>query len=517
MKKLTDYTSYADAQKHCTTDRLWELFDGNREHFNIAHECVDRHANGDKIAIVVAHANGSEQVITFKSLSRLSSRFAHLLVTRGVQPGDRVAVMLEPSLAFYVAMFGAIKAGAIAVPLFTLFGPDGIRLRVEDCKPRMLITNAEKAPVCTGIDGVEVFIADESFMPQLSPFSDTFMVVTGAEDDAIYQYTSGTTRELPAAVKHKQRALVTLMLAALYGTGIRPGDRFFCPSSPAWGHGLWHGTLAPLALGVTIGAYSGKFDAGRLLKALQHGCFNNISAAATHFRMMRNSGLSGKYKYFLEKVSFTGEPMDSETEDFVKATFGRPVCSMYGTTEIGVILVNYPGAADFKVKRGSLGKAIPGGQVEVQDPSGEPCAPGVVGELKIWRGGVWVATKDLGKVDEDGYYFHAGRADDVIISAGWTMSAVEIEDAVLKHPDVLEAAAIGVADELRGQVVKAFVVTGRQGSDVFAKEIQDLVRSRLSQHEYPRHVVFVSELPKTPAGKVHRKVLRDRELKPVSV
>jgi acetyl-CoA synthetase len=232
---------------------------------------------------------------------------------------------------------------------------------------------------------------------------------------------------------------------------------------------------------------------------------------------MRNSGAADKYKYYLEKVSFTGEPMDSETEDFVRATFGRPVCSMYGTTEIGVILVNYPGATDFKVKPGSLGKPIPGGRVDVQDPEGKTCAPGVVGELKIWRNDAWVPTKDLGKVDQDGYFFHAGRADDVIISAGWTMSAVEIEDAVLKHPDVREAAAIGVADELRGQVVKAFVVTEREGSDAFTKEIQDLVRSRLSQHEYPRHVVFVSDLPKTPAGKVHRKVLRDRERQPASV
>lgn len=517
MTQLTDYTSFADAQTHCSSEKLWALFDGDRESFNIATECVDRHASSDRVAIVVAHANGGEEVITFKTLSRLSSRFAHLLVARGIRPGDRVAVMLEPSMAFYVAIFGAIKTGAIAVPLFTLFGPDGIRLRVEDCKPRILVTNAEKAPVSAGIDGVQVLIADEGFLQTLSPFPDVYQVRTRADDDAIFQYTSGTTRELPAAVKHKQRALVTLMLAALYGTGIRPGDRFFCPSSPAWGHGLWHGTLAPLALGVTIGAYSGKFDAARLLKALQHGRFNNISAAATHYRMMRNSGAAAKYKYYLEKVSFTGEPMDSETEDFVQATFGRSVCSMYGTTEIGVILVNYPGAADFKVKPGSLGKPIPGGRVDVQDPAGNTCPTGVVGELKIWRGGVWVPTKDLGKVDDDGYFYHAGRADDVIISAGWTMSAVEIEDAVLKHPDVREAAAIGVADELRGQVVKAFVVTERAGSDAFTKEIQDLVRSRLSQHEYPRHVVFVADLPKTPAGKVHRKVLRDREPKVANV
>jgi len=188
------------------------------------------------------------------------------------------------------------------------------------------------------------------------------------------------------------------------------------------------------------------------------------------------------------------------------------VCSMYGTTEIGVILVNYPGARDFTVKSGSLGKPIPGGRVEVQDPAGHPCPPNVMGELKVWRRDTWIPTKDLARVDDDGYFFHGGRADDVIISAGWTMSAIEIEDAILKHPAVQEAAAIGVPDALRGQVVKAFVVARRPGDDALVEEIQALVRERLSAHEYPRQVAFVGELPKTPAGKVHRKILREREL-----
>jgi acetyl-CoA synthetase len=173
--------------------------------------------------------------------------------------------------------------------------------------------------------------------------------------------------------------------------------------------------------------------------------------------------------------------------------------------------VSYPGAPDFAVKPGSLGKPIPGGRIEVHDATGRPCAPGVVGELKVWRRGQWIATKDLGRTDEDGYFYHAGRADDVIISAGWTMSAVEIEDAILKHREVREAAAIGVPDPLRGQVVKAFVVADRPGDEAFRQEIQDLVRQRLSQHEYPRQIEFVAELPKTPAGKVNRKILRTKE------
>jgi acetyl-CoA synthetase len=227
--------------------------------------------------------------------------------------------------------------------------------------------------------------------------------------------------------------------------------------------------------------------------------------------MIRNSGAAADHRYSLQKASFTGEPIDSETASFMQALFGLPLCSMYGTTEIGVILVSYPGAADFAVKPGSLGKPIPGGRVEVHDPEGNPCPPGVMGEMKVWRRGSWIATKDLGRIDEDGYFFHGGRADDVIISAGWTMSAVEIEDAILKHPDVRETGAIGVPDQLRGQVVKAFVVAERKGDETFAREIQDLVRQRLSQHEYPRLVEFVAELPKTPAGKVNRKILRTRE------
>jgi acetyl-CoA synthetase len=190
---------------------------------------------------------------------------------------------------------------------------------------------------------------------------------------------------------------------------------------------------------------------------------------------------------------------------------------MYGTTEIGVCLVSYPGAQDFPVKAGSLGKPVPGLRVEVQDPQGNPCAPGVTGELKLWRRSEWVATKDLGRVDEDGYFWHGGRADDVIISAGWTIGAVEVEDAILKHPDVKEAAAIGVPDDLRGLVVKAFVVSDRPGGDTFIQEIQDGVRSRLSQHEYPRQVEFVAELPKTPAGKIHRKKLREQEAANASI
>ncbi|QDK34625.1 acyl-CoA synthetase [Sphingomonas sp. IC081] len=516
MVKLTDLSSYADAQAHASSAALWELFDGDRDVLNIAHECITRHADGSgRAAVRIAHADGRDEILSFDLIAAGAARFAHWLDAEGVQPGERIAFMLEPSLPFYVCLFGAMQTGAISVPLFTLFGPDALKLRIDDCKPSILVTNAEKAELARGAvtaeNGLRVIVADEGLLDEIAKFPATYAPKTRAGDLAVFQYTSGTTRELPEAVKHTHKALVTLMFAALYGTGIRPGDAFFCPSSPAWGHGLWHGTLAPLGLGVTTGTFAGRFDPVRLMKALDDYGITNMSAAATHYRMMKNSGAAGDYAFHFRKLSYTGEPIDPATLEWIDETFRVPVCSMYGTTEIGVVLVNYPGAADFTVKPGSLGKAVPGQKLEVQRADGTPTAPGEIGELMLWRGGAWMTTKDRAKIDDEGYFYHCGRADDVIISAGWTMSAVEIENTMLRHDNVLECGVIGVPDAQRGQVVKAFVVADRAGDDGFVKELQDFTRERLAQHEFPRIVEFVDELPKNPAGKVHRKMLRDRE------
>ena len=385
----------------------------------------------------------------------------------------------------------------------------------------MLITSTEKKSVCDNLKDTKICVFNEDHFKKIQNFPTTIELNSKSSDLAVFQYTSGTTRELPEAVKHSHQTLVTLMVAALYGTGIRKGDRFMCPSSPAWGHGLWHGTFAPMALGLTIGTYSGKFFPEILLNGIVNHSFTNISAAATHYRMIRTSPqisnltfserieLSSKLK--LNKLSYTGEPLDDETELFINKFFNLDACSIYGTTEIGVVLVNYPGCDDFIVKAKSLGKPTPGAFLQVQTNEGESSPTNSIGNLMVKRKGVWLATKDLAWIDDDGYFFHAGRADDVIISAGWTISAREIENAVLKHSDVLETAAIGVSDPIRGHVIKAFVVSKRAPNSDFISEIQAQVRNKLSQHTFPRIIEFVDELPKTPAGKVNRKILRDRE------
>ena len=502
---LLHQTSYSDALRDFRWGALWDLVDGDRSRLNLAHECVDRHP-ADATALRLQFADGRRAEHTFGELSAWSSRFANFLEAQGIARDDRVAIMLEPSLAFYGAVFGAIKRGAIAVPLFTLFGPDALALRVDDCTPRMLVVEKDAARWAAQFPGVRVVSVDDAFQSALAEHRATYVNSTSPDDLAVFQYTSGTTRELPEAVRHTHRSVVTLMVAALYGVGLKPGDRFFCPSSPAWGHGLWHGTIAPLSLGIAAGAYSGKFDPARVADALAAFQVTNFAAAPTVYRLLRETEISPKVA--VAKLSFTGEPMDARTWDFIEQRFGRAPCSMYGSTEVGVIVASYPGFHDFVPRAGALGKAAPGWEVAVIDEKDAPLPTDQLGDIAVRRRGEWFRVKDRGRMDADGYIHHAGRSDDVIISAGWTMSALEIERALLTHPDVVEAAVIGVPDTLRGQIPKAYVVTRRDGA-AFEAELQAHVQTRLSRHEYPRALAIVDALPKTPAGKINRKALRD--------
>jgi len=508
---IADIRNYPEALHAFSWDALWDLFDGTPERMNLAHECLDRHAGKDAraTAVSIKFADGRSEHHSFGDLSRLTGCFANWLVRRGVAKGERVAVILEPSLGFYVGLFGAVKRGAIGVPLFTLFGPEGLALRINDCKPKLILTHNDARDLAAQFPEAQVVQVNDAFWAELARESAGFESDTQASDLAVFQYTSGTTRELPEAVKHSHRAVVTLMIAALYGVGLAPGDNYFCPSSPAWGHGLWHGTIAPLALGIHIASYSGRFDPARIVEALEEFRIDNFAAAATVFRMVRNANLLEPGRIRLPKISFTGEPIDSSTARWVEETLGTPACSMYGTTEVGVLIVNYPGYSGYAPKPGSLGKPAPGWEVAIIDHEGNKLPPGESGEIAVKRKGEWFYVKDRGRLDAEGYFHHEGRSDDVIISAGWTMSAVEIENSLMKHPAVLEAAVVGAPDALRGQVARAYIVARDRGPEVIA-DIQAFMKRQLSQHEYPRQVEFVDDLPKTPAGKVNRKVLRDR-------
>jgi acetyl-CoA synthetase len=507
MASLLEIRSYPEVLRAFHWDAPWTLFDGDRDRLNLAHECVDRHV-GRGAALRLKFADGRAETHSFRELAAWSSRFANFLARRGVDRGDRVAIMLEPSLPFYGALFGAVKRGAIAVPLFTLFGPDGVAARIDDCGPKLLLVEQD-APRWRAVFPHLDVLATDQLAERLADERDGYAPSTAPADLAVFQYTSGTTRARPAAVRHTHRSVVTLMVGALYGIGLEPGDRYFCPSSPAWGHGLWHGTIAPLALGIPVGAYSGKFQGERVMEALVEFGITNLAAAPTVFRMLRQAGLTPASAQTIRKVSFTGEPMDADTFEWLERTLGVRPCGMYGSTEVGVVVVNYPGFSGYEVRPGALGKPAPGWEVAIVGDAGQALGPNQPGEIAVRRKGAWFPLKDRGWVDADGYFHHSGRSDDVIISAGWTMSAVEIEDVLLKHPDVRDAAVVGISDAQRGLVPKAFVASDRRGAE-FAREIQEFVKSRLSRHEYPRLVEILAELPKTPAGKTDRHALRER-------
>src|SRR5467141_681232 len=410
VASILDVRRWPDVRKTFSWDALWPLVDGDRAQLNLAHECVDRHA-GDGVALRLAHADGRLIEHSFRELAAWSSRFANLLEAEGVGPGERVAIMLEPSLAFYGALFGAVKRGAVAVPLFTLFGPDGVALRVNDCRPRLLLVERDAERWQGAVPGVRVIALDERFAARVAEQSARYAPRTATDDPAVFQYTSGTTRALPEAVRHTHRAVVTLMVAALYGVGLERGDRYFCPSSPAWGHGLWHGTIAPLALGIAVGALAGRFDPARLFDALDTFGIDNIAAAPTVYRLLRDSGLAARHPFRPRKLSYTGEPMDSSTFEWIERTWGLRPCGMYGSTEVGVIIADYPGFADYEVRPGALGKAVPGWDVAIVDGEGRPLPPGQTGEIAVRRKDGWFFVKDRGLVDADGYFHHAGRSD----------------------------------------------------------------------------------------------------------
>ncbi|HXH82225.1 MAG TPA: acyl-CoA synthetase [Candidatus Tectomicrobia bacterium] len=500
---------YPEAVTAFAWSALWDLFDGDRTRLNLAHECVDRWVGRRDTAIRLQRADGGRETWTFADLAAWSGRFAHHLADRGIAAGDRVALMLEPSLPFYGALFGTLKRGAVAVPLFTLFGPDALAPRLADSGARLVVTGPGVDAAAVRALGVETLPADAALDARLAREPDRYEPATAADDLAVLQYTSGTTRALPEAVRHAHRSVVTLMIAALYGLGLAEPDRCFCPSSPAWGHGLWHGTISPLALGLSVGAYAGRFDAARLLDGLRAFAITNLTAAPTVYRLLRDSGLVRPRELPLAKLTYTGEPMDASTWDFCEEMLGLPPCGIYGSTEVGVIIVNYPGFAGYTVRRGALGVAAPGWEVAIVDEADRPLPPGEVGEIAVRRKGGWFRVKDRGWQDADGYFHHAGRSDDVIISAGWTMSAIEIEGVLLRHPDVRDAAVVVAPDALRGQVPLAYVVSPRTDAG-FVAELQAHVQERLGRHEYPRRIQLVDALPRTPAGKVDRHALRQR-------
>jgi acetyl-CoA synthetase len=496
------------------------------ERYNIAVDCCDKHPP-DKLAMIHEDFEGNVREIRWSELQEWSNRFANVLRAHGVEKGDRVAMLLPPTPETAAAFFGTYKAGAILLSMSVLYGDDGIRHRITDSEPKVLLTNEANAGRA---QADQVLMLDEELLAGGDP---SFEVEdTLADDPAQLYYSSGTTG-LAKGILHAHR-YVLAHEEFTYCHDVQDGELFHGMGEWAWAAGIAP-LLGPWRLGAVQMVYQrqGGFDPHKQLDVLsRHGVTNVFTTPTAMRSMMAISDAGTRYPQKFRRVCSAGEPLNPEAIRWFREQYGLTVLDYYGLTESYPLVANYP---FMDVREGSMGRPMPGWDVQILDEDEQPVAQGERGEICLrarsnphyplgyWRndeaseetfGGEWFHSKDAARADEDGYIWYEGRADDVIIAAGYRIGPFEVESACLEHDAVAEAAAVASPDERRGNVVKAFIVLakGHEPSDALVEEIQKFVRDRLSAYAYPRRIEFVDELPKTLTGKIRRIELRQREM-----
>jgi acetyl-CoA synthetase len=509
-------------EEACAQHR-WEV----PERYNIAADVCDKHPR-DKLAMVHERFDGAGRELTWGELQDLAGQAAHALAEAGVGQGDRVAVVLPPTPETAGIFFGTWKLGGILLSMSVLYGDEGIRHRLQDSGATVLVTDTANAPRFAGED-LDVLVLDEGLLDGHPTEHDT--MDTAADDPAQLYYTSGTTG-LAKGIVHAHRYLLAHQ-EFTYCHEVRDGERFHGMGEWAWAAGIAP-LLGPWRLGAVQCVYQreGGFDPHKQLGFLSRHEVANVFTTPTAMRaMMAIDDAGTRHPQRFRRVCSAGEPLNPEAIRWFREQYGLTVLDYYGLTESYPLCANFP---FLEVREGSMGKPMPGWDVQLLDEDEQPVAQGERGEICLrarsnphwplgyWRndeaseetfGGDWFHTKDAATQDEDGYVWYAGRADDVIIAAGYRIGPFEVESACLEHPAVREAAAVASPDEVRGHVVKAFIVVaeGHEPSDEVARDIQAFVRGRLSAYAYPRKVEFVADLPKTLTGKIRRIELRERE------
>jgi acetyl-CoA synthetase len=518
---LSSITSYEQA---CAEHR-WEV----PERYNIATEVCDKHPR-EKLAMIHEDPQGNVRRVTWGELQDTANRFANVLAAHGVQAGDRVAMLLPPTPETAAAFFGTWKTGAVLLSMSVLYGDDGIRHRLTDSQAKVLVTNQANADRMERELVEHVLILDDALLNRGSTAFNT--VDTAAEDSAQLYYSSGTTG-LAKGILHAHRYILAHE-EFVYCHDVQDGELFHGMGEWAWAAGIAP-LLGPWRYGAAQAVYqrAGGFDPAKQLDFLSRHEVTNVFGTPTAIRSMMSIEDAGtRYPQKFRIVCSAGEPLNPEAIRWFREQFGVTVLDYYGLTESYPLCANFP---FMEVREGSMGRPMPGWDVAILDEDEHPVDQGERGEICLrarsnphyplgyWNrpsedteetfGGDWFHTKDAASTDEDGYFWYEGRADDVIISAGYRIGPFEVESACLEHPAVAEAAAVGVVDERRGTVVKAFVVlaAGHEPSDALGDEIKAYVREHLSAYAYPRLVEFVPDLPKTLTGKIRRIELRQRE------
>jgi len=524
----------------------WEV----PEQFNMADYVCKRWAEEtpEAVALYAEEAGGRERTLTFGELGEYTDRLANHLAARGVGRGDRVGVNVGQKPETVLAHVACWKLGAVSIPLSTLFGVDGLSYRLDDADAVACVVDAANVDTLRdargGLDALETVLTVDVEGPREGE-TDLWDAIEGAaagrgvaetdaEEDGLLIYTSGTTGD-PKGVRHAHRVLLghlPLFLTTFCNLEMTDEDVYWTPAEWAWIASLFDVVMPGLFYGQPVLAYAGgEFDPNEAYRLLEKYGVTNFFAPPTGLRMMARVDPPDRDVSSVRVVPSGGESLGLDIVNWANEVFeGAAVHEGYGQTEANMLVGHCTALAEFR--EGKMGLAGPGHEVAVVDPeTAEPTVgPGEVGELavryegnpvcfkeylgkpektarKVQNG--WLLTEDLGTVDGDGYFSFKSRKDDVIISAGYRIGPEEIEEHLADHDAVADAGVVGVPDEERGEVPKAFVVAQGEPGDDLREELRAHVRNRLAAYEYPREIEFVDGLPKTATGKVRREDLRD--------
>ena len=522
---------------------------------NLAHECIDRHADGDKagkIAMIWEATDGAVEHYSFADMKRETNKFANALTELGVQKSDRVFFFAPRIPELYFAVFGTLKRGAIIAPLFSAFGPDPVKDRIQRAEGSVIVTTPTLLPKINDIrgdlpslrhviviahrEGAEVAEGDLDYRQLMDGASEQFEIErTGAEDWSVMHFTSGTTG-MPKGAAHVHEAVLGHYATGKYVIDLHEDDVYWCTADPGWVTGTSYGMFAPWSNGVTSVIYEGGFNATRSYELIQRHKVSVWYTAPTFIRLLMKAGTELARKHDLSSLRYVmsvGEPLNPEGVIWGEEAFDLPVHDNWWQTETGAIMIaNYP---SMPIRPGSMGRPFPGIEAAIIDDDGneiaEPDQEGALALRPGWPSMMrtywndeerynsrfqhgWYVTGDRAKRDADGYFWFIGRDDDIINTASHLVSPFEVESALIEHEAVAEAGVIGKPDELAMEVVKAFVTLheGFDPTDQLRRNIQGHMRRRLGPGVAPREIDFIDVLPKTRSGKIMRRLLKAREL-----
>lgn len=531
-----------------TYDEVYNAFEWNiPERYNIANDVCDQWADdAGRIALIYEDAQKKVHTYTFGDIRRYANQFANTLLTKGLRRGDRVMLLLAQDPECAIAHVACFKSGIVSSPTSVLFGPDAITYRLNDSGAKAVVTDSanfakiqEVRAACPNLE--HVFVIDgepqgaENFWTAIADADDTFTNVdTAADDIAWISYTSGTTG-MPKGSVQPHRLLLGHMpsLEFIYDFFPQDNDVLWSPADWAWMAGLADILLPGWFHGCTVVATAMKgFEVEEAYRILDQHKVTLALLTPTMLKLMRQvPDPLARYELKLRAALSGGESVGKELLEWADRELHIKINEGFGQTECNVILGNNGNV--FPIKPGSIGRPTPGTVCAIIDDDGNELPPGEEGHIACKRPhpvmlleylnkpeatrdkfiGDWLITGDAGHMDEDGYFWFHGRADDVITSSGYRIGPGEIEDALLKHDAVQMAAAIGVPDPVRTEIIKAFVIPapGVTPSEELVNELRESVKSRLAKHEVPKLIEFVDSLPMTTTGKIMRRELRERE------